>query len=127
MITPTQAFILSAAGNSAMCLALPRKTLGDIYLNGSQIKENDEADAGWRFFGIAGAQACAGLYLADKFASGNDRKLLNGVVAAGALGNVGMFAAHKFTNDSVKPELRAFNLAMQAGVAGLAIKSLLEK
>ena len=127
MITPTQAFLLSTAGNSAMCIALPRKATTDIYLNGSQIQDNKEGDAGWRFFGIAGAQACAGLYLADKFAKGDDRKILNGAIAAGALGNVGLFASHKFCQDTVKPEMRAVNLAMQAGVAGLAIKSLLEK
>ena len=44
MITPAQGYILGMAGNSAMCVALPRKQTTDIYLNGTQIQDNDEAD-----------------------------------------------------------------------------------
>ena len=59
MITPAQGFLLSTAGNAAMCVGLPRKQVTDIYLNGTQIQDNSEADAGWRFFGLAGGAACA--------------------------------------------------------------------
>ena len=34
---------------------------------------------------------------------------------------------HKFMEDHVKPELRWLNHGMQAGVAGLAVKALLDK
>ncbi len=128
MITPAQAFLLSTAGNSAMCVTLPRKQVTDIYLNGSQIQENSEADAGWRFFGLAGGAACAAVYLADKnINNAEDRKILNGAIAANAIGNAALFVQHKFMEDHVKPELRWLNLGMQAGVAGLAVKALLDK
>jgi len=82
----------------------------------------------WKFFGIAAAQAAAGLFVADKLASSaEDKKMVNGAIAAGALGNVALFSLTPFAKDTVKPEMRGINLAMQAGVAGLAIKSLLEK
>ena len=78
MITPAQGYILGMAGNSAMCVALPRKQTTDIYLNGTQIQDNDEADAGWRFMGITGALACGAVYLADKnISNADDRKMLN--------------------------------------------------
>lgn len=126
MISPTNAFILSSAGNAAMCIALPRKATTDIYLNGKQIQDNDEGDAGWRFMGVGLAQACVGAYLADKYVKGDDRKLLNGALAAGAAGNIALFAGHKFVKDQVKPEMRYLNMAMQAGVAGLAVKAMLD-
>ena len=92
MITPAQAFLLSTAGNSAMCVTLPRKQVTDIYLNGSQIQENSEADAGWRVFGLAGGAACAAVYLADKnINNAEDRKILNGAIAANAIGNAALF------------------------------------
>ena len=52
--------------------------------------------------------------------------MVNGAIAAGALGNVALFSPTPFAKDAVKPEMRGINLAMQAGVAGLAIKSLLD-
>ena len=129
MITPAQAFLLSTAGNSAMCVTLPRKQVTDIHLNGSQIQDIPEADAGgWRFFGLAGGAACAAVYLADKnINNADDRKILNGAIAANAIGNAALFVQHKFMEDHVKPEMRWLNLGMQAGVAGLAVKALLDK
>ena len=47
MITPATAAAFSYVGNSVTCLVLPRKPLTDIYLNGTQLKENDEATAAW--------------------------------------------------------------------------------
>ena len=85
-------------------------------------------ETAWKFFGIAAAQAAAGLFVADKLASSaEDKKMVNGAIAAGALGNVALFTLTPFAKDTVKPEMRGINLAMQAGVAGLAIKSLLDK
>lgn len=96
MITPAQGFLLSTAGNAAMCVGLPRKQVTDIYLNGTQIQDNSEADAGWRFFGLAGGAACAAVYLADKtVTNADDRKILNGAIAANAIGNAALFVQHK--------------------------------
>ena len=128
MITPAQGFLLNTARNAAMCVGLPRKQVTDIYLNGTQIQDNSEADAGWRFFGLAGGAACAAVYLADKtVTNADDRKILNGAIAANAIGNAALFVQHSFMENHVKPELRWLNLGMQAGVAGLAVKALLDK
>ena len=128
MITPAQGYILGMAGNSAMCVALPRKQTTDIYLNGTQIQDNDEADAGWRFMGISGALACGAVYLADKNISNtDDRKMLNGAIAANAIASTAMFVAHPFMENTVKPEMRWLNAGIQAGVGALALKALIDK
>jgi hypothetical protein len=114
MITPAQGYILGMAGNSAMCVALPRKQTTDIYLNGTQIQDNDEADAGWRFMGISGALACGAVYLADKNISN-------------AIASTAMFVAHPFMENTVKTEMRWLNAGIQAGVGALALKALIDK
>ena len=68
------------------------------------------------------------MYLADKtVTNADDRKILNGAIAANAIGNAALFVQHSFMENHVKPELRWLNLGMQAGVAGLAVKALLDK
>jgi len=114
-------------GNSVTCLALPREPLGKIYLNGTQLKENDEAQAGWKFMGITGLVASGSLMLADKaITDKDDRKKLNALIAGTSAASVGMFAANGFCQDMVKPEMRIANGIMNAAVAGLAIKALID-
>ena len=114
-------------GNSVTCLVLPRKPLTDIYLNGTQLKENDEATAAWKFMGITGLVASGSLMLADKaITSKDDRQKLNALIAGTSAATCGMFVANGFCQDMVKPEMRIANGIMNAGVAGLAIKALID-
>lgn len=127
MISPATAAAFSYAGNSVTCIALPREPLGKIYLNGTQLKENDEAQAGWKFMGITGLVASGSLMLADKAISDkDDRKKLNALIAGTSAATCGMFAANGFCKDMVKPEMRIANGIMNAAVAGLAIKALID-
>ena len=127
MISPATASAVSFLGNGVTCLALPRKQLGDVYLNGTQLPVNDEATAGWKFFGIAACQLGATLLVADKaITSKEDKKKLNMAIAGSGLAYAGMFAANGFCKDMVKPEMRIINAVQQVGVAGLALKALID-
>lgn len=127
MISPATAFAVATVGNSVACIALPRDTTRGIYLNGSEIAKNDEATCAWKFMGVAGLQAAGGLYLAEKLAtSKEDKQKINGLIAGGALGNTALFALNGFCNEQVKTEMKAINMAMGIGVAGLAIKSMID-
>lgn len=127
MITPATAAAFSYVGNSVTCLVLPRKPLTDIYLNGTQLKENDEATAAWKFMGITGLVASGSLLLADKaISSKDDKKKLNALIAGTSAASTGMFVANGFCKDMVKPEMRIANAAMNAAVAGLAVKALID-
>ena len=127
MISPATAAAFSYLGNSVTCIAIPREPLGKIYLNGTQLKENDEAQAGWKFFGITGLVASGSLMLADKaITDKDDRKKLNALIAGTSAAGCGMFAANGFCKDMVKPEMRIANGIMNAAVAGLAIKALID-
>ena len=105
----------------------PRRQSNPSLASSPDPSSSPSQETAWKFFGIAAAQAAAGLFVADKLASSaEDKKMVNGAIAAGALGNVALFSLTPFAKDTVKPEMRGINLAMQAGVAGLAIKSLLD-
>ena len=43
MISPATASAAMYIGNGITCIALPRKQLGEVYLNGTQLPVNDEA------------------------------------------------------------------------------------
>ena len=127
MVSPATAAAFSYVGNSVTCLVLPREPLTGIYLNGTQLKENDEATAAWKFMGITGLVASGSLMLADKaISSKDDKKKLNALIAGTSAASCGMFVANGFCKDMVKPEMRIANAAMNAAVAGLAIKALID-
>ena len=86
-----------------------------------------EADAGWRFMGVTGALGCASLLIADKNASGDDKKMLNMAIAGTSAAAAGLFVAHPFCKDNVKPEMRVANLAVNLGVGAFALKAALGK
>mgnify|MGYP007132254889 FL=1 len=78
--------------------------------------------------GITGALACGAVYLADKnISNADDRKMLNGAIAANAIASTAMFVAHPFAENTVKPEMRWLNAGIQAGVGALALKALIDK
>jgi hypothetical protein len=65
--------------------------------------------------------------LADKaITSKDDRQKLNALVAGTSAATCGMFVANGFCQDMVKPEMRIANGIMNAAVAGLAIKALID-
>ena len=86
-----------------------------------------EADAGWRFMGITGALGCASLLIADKNAVGDDKKMLNMAIAGTSAAASGLFVAHPFCKENVKPEMRIANLAVNLGVGAFALKAALGK
>jgi hypothetical protein len=48
-------------------------------------------------------------------------------IAGTSLAGVGLFAAHPFCKETVKPEMRAMNVAINLGVGAFALKAALGK
>jgi hypothetical protein len=81
----------------------------------------------WRFYGSAGILAVGGALLAEKHCSGQDKKLLNGAIAATTLTNAGLFAMAPCMKNDVKPAIRALNIACNAAAGAVALKAALGK
>ena len=77
--------------------------------------------------GSTGLVACAGAMLAEKHCSADDKKLLNGTIAAVTLTNVGLWMTNDTMSNEVKPPMRALNIASNLAVGALALKEALGK
>ena len=77
--------------------------------------------------GATGIVACTAAVLADKGLGAEDKKKLNGAVAATSLLNAGFFATNDTMKRDVKPAMRALNIATNLGVGAYAIKEALGK
>jgi hypothetical protein len=122
---------LSPTGNFVSCLTLPREqTLQifctDAYRTGAG-KVNGEAEVAWRFMGATGMVACTAAVLAEKHCSAEDKKKLNGAIAATSFINAGLFAANGTMQTDVKPAMRALNIASNAAIGAYALKEMLRK
>jgi hypothetical protein len=130
-VTPALAFTLAQGGNFVSCLTLPREqTLQifctDAYRTGAG-KVNGEAEVAWRFMGATGLVACTAAVLAEKHCSAEDKKKLNGAIAATSFINAGLFAANGTMQTDVKPAMRALNIASNAAIGAYALKEMLRK
>mmetsp|Transcript_6466 Transcript_6466/g.26876 ORF Transcript_6466/g.26876 Transcript_6466/m.26876 type:complete len:133 (-) Transcript_6466:98-496(-) len=130
-VSPAQAFALVNGGNFASCLTLPREQTLQIFCTDEyrtgKGKVNEEAEVAWRFMGTTGIVACTAAVLADKACGAEDKKKLNGALAATSLINVGFFAANGTMKRDVKPAMRALNIAANMGVGAYALKEALGK
>ena len=77
--------------------------------------------------GTTGIVACTAAVLADKACDAEDKKKLNGALAATSLINAGFFAANDTMKRDVKPAMRALNIATNLGVGAYALKEALGK
>ena len=77
--------------------------------------------------GATGIVACTAAALADKACGAEDKKKLNGAVAATSLLTAGFFATNDTMKRDVKPAMRALNIATNLGVGAYAIKEALGK
>lgn len=77
--------------------------------------------------GTTGIVACTAAVLADKACGAEDKKKLNGALAATSLINAGFFAANDTMKRDVKPAMRALNIATNLGVGAYALKEALGK
>jgi|TARA_B110000977_G_scaffold191567_1_gene263842 hypothetical protein len=77
--------------------------------------------------GSAGIIACTGAVLAEKACSADDKKKLNGAIAATSFINAGLFAANSTMREDVKPAMRALNIASNLGIGAFALKEALGK
>lgn len=130
-VSPALAFAAVNGGNFASCLTLPREqTLQifctDEYRKGAG-KVNEEAEVAWRFMGATGIVACTAAVLADKGLGAEDKKKLNGAIAATSLINAGLFATNSTMQNDVKPAMRAMNIATNLGIGAYALKEALGK
>ena len=77
--------------------------------------------------GACGIVACTAATLADKSCGAEDKKKLNGAVAATSLINAGLFATNSTMQNDVKPAMRAMNIATNLGIGAYALKEVLGK
>jgi hypothetical protein len=76
--------------------------------------------------GVAGLLACTGTMLAEKACSKQDKKILNGAIAAASVGNAALFGFNGMMKDDVRPVIRGLNIATNLAVAGFAAKKAME-
>ena len=62
--------------------------------------------------GACGIVACTAATLADKSCGAEDKKKLNGAIAATSLINAGLFATNNTISKDVKPAMRGLNLSL---------------
>ena len=77
--------------------------------------------------GTTGIVACTAAVLADKACGAEDKKKLNGAIAASSLINAGLFATNSTMQNDVKPAMRAMNIATNLGIGAYALKEALGK
>ena len=77
--------------------------------------------------GTAGIVACTAAVLADKACGAEDKKKLNGALAATSFINAGFFATNNTMKNDVKPAMRALNIATNLGIGAYALKEALGK
>ena len=77
--------------------------------------------------GATGIVACTAAVLADKGLGAEDKKKLNGAIAASSLINAGLFATNSTMQNDVKPAMRAMNIATNLGIGAYALKEALGK
>ena len=77
--------------------------------------------------GATGIVACTAAVFADKGLGAEDKKKLNGAVAATSLINAGLFATNSTMQNDVKPAIRAMNIATNLGIGAYALKEALGK
>ena len=77
--------------------------------------------------GSCGIVACTAAVLADKGLGAEDKKKLNGAIAASSLINAGLFATNSTMQSDVKPAMRAMNIATNLGIGAYALKEALGK
>jgi len=77
--------------------------------------------------GACGIVACTAATLADKSCGAEDKKKLNGAIAATSLINAGLFATNNTISKDVKPAMRGLNIATNLGIGAYALKEVLGK